>query len=78
MLFSICNIPTDLRCRESDWDLERRIDFSCGLTFAALSRVISLNGLLLVEKLDWERVKKLGGKFLPLRLEDIACRNPDT
>jgi hypothetical protein len=42
--------------------------------------VISLNGLLFIEMLDWERVKKLGGKFLQLRLlEDIvACRYPDT
>ena len=39
---------------------------SCGLTFVALSRVTSLNGLLFIEKLDWARVKKLGGKFLQL------------
>jgi hypothetical protein len=32
------------------------------------SLVLSLNGLLLVDKLDWERVKKLGGKSLQLRL----------
>jgi hypothetical protein len=45
-------------------------EFSCGLTFVALSRVTtSLNGLLFIEKVDWERVKKLGGKFLQLRLE---------
>src|SRR6266852_1738490 len=44
--------------------------FSCGLTFVALSRVPSLDGLLFIEKLDWERVQKLGGKFLQLRLED--------
>jgi hypothetical protein len=34
-------------------------------------RVTSLNALLFIEKLDWERVKK-GGKFLRQpRLEDI-------
>jgi hypothetical protein len=45
-------------------------EFSCGLTFVALSRVTtSLNGLLFIEKVDWEQVKKLGGKFLQLRLE---------
>jgi ATP-dependent exoDNAse (exonuclease V) alpha subunit len=49
-------------------------EFSCGLTFVALSRVTSLNGLLFIEKLDWERVKKLGGKFLQLRLQDLARR----
>jgi hypothetical protein len=48
-------------------------EFSCGLTFVALSRVIPLNGLLfIIEKLDWERVEKLGRKFLQLRLEDLA------
>jgi hypothetical protein len=35
-------------------------------------------GLLVIEKLDWERVKKLDGKFLHLRLEDIARRYPGT
>jgi len=45
-------------------------EFSCGLTFVALSRVTSLDGLLFIEKLDWERVRKLGGKFLQLQLED--------
>jgi hypothetical protein len=29
----------------------------------------SLNDLLFIEKLDWERVKKLGRKFLQLQLE---------
>jgi hypothetical protein len=47
---------------------------SCGLTFVALSCVTSLNGLLIIKKLDWERVKKLGGKFLQLQLEDLAHR----
>lgn len=28
-------------------------------------------GLLFIEKLDWEQVKKLGGKFLQLRLEPL-------
>jgi hypothetical protein len=44
--------------------------FSCGLTFVALTRVTSINGFLLIEKLDWERVKKLGGTFLQLRLQE--------
>jgi hypothetical protein len=50
-------------------------EFSRGLTFVALSRVPSLNGLLYIEKLDCERVKtrKLGGKFLQLRLEYPTC-----
>jgi hypothetical protein len=33
---------------------------------------LHLSGLLFIEELDWERVKKLGGKFLQLRLEDLA------
>ena len=41
-------------------------DFSCGLTFVALSRVPSLDNLLYIEKLVWERVKKLGGKYSKL------------
>jgi len=49
-------------------------EFSCGLTFVALSRVTSLDGLLFIEKLNWERVKNLGGKFLQLRLQDLARR----
>ena len=53
-------------------------EFSCGLTFVALSRVTSLNGLLFIEKLDWDRVKKLGGKFLQLRLQDLARRYGST
>jgi hypothetical protein len=48
-------------------------EFSRGLTFVALSRAPSLNGLLYIEKLDWERVKKLGGKILQLRLEYLTC-----
>jgi hypothetical protein len=40
--------------------------------------ITSLNGLLFIEKLDWEPVKKLGGKFLQLRLEDLARRYPVT
>lgn len=37
-----------------------RKEFSCGLTFVALCRVTSLNGLLFIEKLDWKWVKKPG------------------
>jgi hypothetical protein len=55
-----------------------RKEFSCGLTFVALSRVTSLNSLLFIERLDWERVKKLGRKFLQLRLEDLAHRYQGT
>jgi ATP-dependent exoDNAse (exonuclease V) alpha subunit len=55
-----------------------RKEFSCGLTFVALSRVTSLNGLLFIKRLDWERVKKLGRKFLQLRLEDLAHRYQGT
>jgi hypothetical protein len=36
------------------------------------------DSLLFIEKLDWERVKKLGGKFLQLRLEDLARRYQGT
>ena len=49
-------------------------EFSCGLTFVALSRVSSLDGILFIDNFDWNRVKKLGGKFLQLRLQDFARR----
>jgi hypothetical protein len=50
------------------------MEFSCGPTFMALSHVTSLNGLLFIEKLDWEWVKKLCGIFLQLRSEDLGHR----
>jgi hypothetical protein len=50
-------------------------ELSCGLTFVALSRVTSLSGLLFTENLDWEQMKKLGSKFLQLRLEDTKLLN---
>ncbi len=37
-----------------------------GLTFVAISHVTSPDGLLFIEKLDWEQVRKLGGKNLQL------------
>ena len=37
-----------------------------------------LNGLLFIEKLDWDRVKKLGGKFLQLHVQDLARRYSST
>ena len=49
-------------------------EFSSGLTFVALSRAKSLDGLLFVQPLHFDRVKKLGGKFLQLRLQDEARR----
>jgi hypothetical protein len=36
-----------------------RKEFPCGLTFVALFRATSLKGLLFINKLDWEWVKKL-------------------
>ena len=55
---------------------EGRKEFSCCLTFVALSRVTSLDGLLFIETLDWEWVNlKLEGKFFQLQLKDLlACR----
>jgi hypothetical protein len=48
-------------------------DFCCPFLVLHLQ-----TGLLYIEKLDWERVRKLGGKFLQLRLEDSARRYPGT
>ncbi|KAN0102381.1 hypothetical protein V8E52_012002 [Russula decolorans] len=41
-------------------------------------RVSGLLVLYIAQRLDWERVKKLGGKFLQLQLEDLARRYHDT
>lgn len=37
-------------------------EFSTGLTFVALSRVRTINDLALIETVDYNRVKNLGGK----------------
>ena len=39
---------------------------------------VSLNSLLFIEKLDWDRVKKLGGKFLQLCVQELARRYSST
>ncbi|OBZ66500.1 hypothetical protein A0H81_13517 [Grifola frondosa] len=51
-------------------------EFCSGLTFVALSRAKALNGLMLIDHVDYSRVKKLGGKGLQLRLDDISRRYP--
>ncbi|KAJ3865511.1 hypothetical protein EV359DRAFT_63072 [Lentinula novae-zelandiae] len=47
-------------------------EFSTSLTLVVLSRVKALSGILLVENVDYSRVKKLGGTSLAHRLEDAA------
>ena len=49
-------------------------EFQTGLTFVALSRVKTLDDILLVEPLDYSRVQKLGRISLQERLEDFARR----
>ncbi len=51
-------------------------EFCVGLTFVALSRVKSLSGIMLVESLDFTRVRNLGGLSLQERLADFARRYP--
>ena len=49
-------------------------EFSTGLTFVALSRVRSLDGIMMVDRVDYSRVQKLGGKHMQYRLDDYARR----
>ena len=51
-----------------------RTEFCSGLTFVALSRAKSLDTLVLVEKVDYSRVQKLGGRNLQFRNDDLARR----
>ena len=50
--------------------------FQTGMTFVALSRVKTLDDILLVKSLDYSRVQKLGGIRLQEGLEDFARRHP--
>ena len=51
-------------------------EFSTGLTFVALSRVKTSDGIMIVDRLDFSRVQKLGGKHLQYRFDDYARRYP--
>jgi hypothetical protein len=50
-------------------------EFSTGLTFVALSRVKKLDGIMIVDHIDYSRVQKLGGKHMQYRLDDYARRH---
>jgi ATP-dependent exoDNAse (exonuclease V) alpha subunit len=51
-------------------------EFSTGLTFVALSRVKTFDGIAIVDRLVFSRVRKLGGKHLQSRIDDYARRYP--
>jgi hypothetical protein len=51
-------------------------ELSTGLTFVALSRVRTSDGIMIVDRLDFSRVQKLGGKYLQHRFDDYARRYP--
>lgn len=50
-------------------------EFATGLTFVALSRVKTLDCLMIVDPLHYSRVHKLGGKHLKYRLDDYEHRH---
>ena len=52
----------------------RKKEFSTGLTFVALSQVKTSNGIMIVDRLDFLRVQKLGGKHLQYWFDDYAHR----
>lgn len=49
-------------------------EFSTGLTFVGLSRVKSMDDLMIDDVLNYTRVERLGGKYLQYRLNDFARR----
>ncbi|KJA21972.1 hypothetical protein HYPSUDRAFT_113126, partial [Hypholoma sublateritium FD-334 SS-4] len=49
-------------------------EFSTGLTFVALSRVKGIEDIMLVDQVDYSRVRALGGKHMQYRLDDYARR----
>jgi ATP-dependent exoDNAse (exonuclease V) alpha subunit len=49
-------------------------EFSTGLTFVALFWVKSLDGIMMVDQVDYSCVQKLGGKHIQYRLDDCARR----
>lgn len=49
-------------------------EFANGLTFVALSRVRSLDALMLTDTVNFNRVEKFSGKAYQLRMEDRARR----
>jgi len=51
-------------------------EFSTGLTFVALSQVKTSDGIMIIDRLDFSRVQKLGGKHLQYRFDDYARRYP--
>ena len=51
-------------------------EFATGLTFVSLSRVSSLDDLLIEGQVDYSRVQRLGGKKLQERLQDFVRRYP--
>jgi hypothetical protein len=50
-------------------------EFSTGLTFVALSWVKTLDGIMIVDHIDYSRVQKLGGKHMQYCLDDYARRH---
>jgi hypothetical protein len=54
----------------------KKKEFSTGITFVALSRVKASDGIMIIDRLDFSRVQKLGGKHLQYRFDDYARRYP--
>ena len=56
------------------WIGLERTEFCSSLMFVALSRAKSLDTLVLVKKVDYSHVQKLGRRNLQFRNDDLACR----
>jgi ATP-dependent exoDNAse (exonuclease V) alpha subunit len=49
-------------------------EFASGLTFVGLSRVKTIDSLMIVGQFDFSRVQRLTGSSYQLRLDDFAQR----
>jgi hypothetical protein len=65
-----------VKCTNRDIAPLPKKELSTGLTFVALSRVRTSDGIMIVDRLDFLRVQKLGGKHFQHRFDNYARSYP--